>query len=178
MAAKLTVPVFVAQQYRADEVMGAIARVQLGRMDGILADLRRVRDAIAPTVADGRAVRLAPSNDPAGDCGVMAAFQFDDEARARRFTAAPDVGGFVLIDHGKHVFNQWEPLRAKRFAHHPAMNPFAFPQNRDLRAAYGDEVCPRTLAILRRTVFVPMDPDWDDAQVQTRIRVLRAAAGC
>ena len=38
-AGELQEPIFVAQQYRADEVMGAIARIQAQRLDGIIADL-------------------------------------------------------------------------------------------------------------------------------------------
>lgn len=175
-ATELRLPIFVAQQYRADEVMGALALAQMRRLDGIIADLRRVRAALAEGVADGRRVRLAPDNDPAGDAGVVAAFQFADEAGARAFAAAPGVDGLVLIDHGKHVFTQWAPLRARRIMHHPAMNPFGFPQNRGLRADYGDAVCARTLSILRRTVFVHVNPDWDEAETGRRRAALAAAA--
>jgi dTDP-4-amino-4,6-dideoxygalactose transaminase len=175
-AGELSIPIFVAQQYRADEVMGAIARIQLQRLDGILADLRRVHRALVSAMTGLKGVAVAPSNDPAGDCGVTAAFQFDGEATARRFAAARDVGGMVVIDHGKHVYTQWEPLRAKRISHHPDMNPFFFPKNRGLRADYSDTACPRTLEILRRTVFVTVNPEWTDDQVNARIEALQAAA--
>ena len=175
-AGELTTPIFVAQQYRADEVTGAIARVQMQRLDGILADLRRMRHAVAAAVAGVTGVRVAPSNDPEGDCGVVATFQFDSEAAARQFATAPDVGGMLVIDHGKHVYTQWEPLRAKRISHHPDMNPFFFPKNVGLRADYSDTACPKTLAILRRTVYVSMNPDWDAAHLQAKVKALRAAA--
>ncbi len=175
-AGELRTPIFVSQQYRADEVMGAIARVQMQRMDGIIGDLRRWRAVIADGVADGDKVREAPSNDPEGDCGVMAAFQFPDEARARRFVASPGVGGLVLIDHGKHVYTQWEPLRNQRIGHHPAMNPFHFAENRDLRMDYSDEVCAGTLSILRRSVFIGVNPDWTEAEALEKREALRKAA--
>ena len=175
-AGTLTIPIFVAQQYRADEVMGAIARVQLQRMDGIIGDLRRVHRSVTAAMSGMNNLHVAPSNDPEGDCGVTAAFQFDNEAMARRFATAKEVGGLVVIDHGKHVYTCWEPLRAKRIGHHPDMNPFFFPQNRGLRADYSDTACPRTLEILRRTVFVSMNPDWDAGRVQARVDALQAAA--
>lgn len=175
-AGELQEPIYVAQQYRADEVMGAIARVQLQRLDGILADLRRVRNALASALTDAKNVAVAPSNDPAGDCGVMLTLMFRDETKARAFTATPGVGGFVAIDHGKHVYTNWEPLRAKRISHHPDMNPFFFPKNKDLHADYSDTACPRTLEILRRTVYVAINPDWTDEQVASRIGTLKAAA--
>jgi hypothetical protein len=175
-AGELAAPIFVAQQYRADEVMGAIARIQLRRMDGIIADLRRVRKAIERGMAGVKGLRIAPSNDPEGDCGVVAAFQFADEARARAFKGAPGVGGYVGIDHGKHVYTAWTPLREKRIMHHPDMNPFNFAKNRGLRADYSDAACPRTLELLRRTVFCSLNPDWTKAQIAEKIAAFKAAA--
>jgi dTDP-4-amino-4,6-dideoxygalactose transaminase len=174
-AGELSVPIFVAQQYRADEVMGAIARIQLQRMDGIIADLRRVRKTIEAAVAGMPGLQLAPSNDREGDCGVVCAFQFENEAAARAFQKSPGVSGYVGIDHGKHVYTAWEPLRAKRISHHPAMNPFNFAQNKDLRADYSDTACPATLALLRRTVFCALNPDWTEKKVAEKIAGLRAA---
>jgi dTDP-4-amino-4,6-dideoxygalactose transaminase len=172
-AGELQVPIFVAQQYRADEVLGAIGRIQLQRMDGIIADLRRVRRCIEAAMEGVKGLRIAPSNDPDGDCGVTVAFRFENEKRARAFAATPGVGGYVGIDHGKHVYTQWTPLREKRCMHHPAMNPFNFPANMGLRADYGDHVCPRTLDLLRRTVFVSLSPDWNDAAVEAKIKACR-----
>jgi dTDP-4-amino-4,6-dideoxygalactose transaminase len=175
-AGELQEPIFVAQQYRADEIMGAIARIQMGRMDGIIADLRRNRNALAASLAGVKGVRVAPSNDPEGDCGVMLTVQFEDEAAARAFVAAPGVGGFVLIDHGKHVYTQWTPLREKRSSHHPDMNPFFFPKNQGLRMDYSDSACPRTLEILRRTVHIDINPDWTEEQLKKKAAALKAAA--
>ncbi len=174
-AGDLKVPIYVAQQYRASEVMGAIARVQARRMDGIIDDLRRMRNALATAIVGSGEVVVAPSNDQAGDCGVALTLQFKSEAKARAFAAAPGVGGMVLIDHDKHVYTNWEPLRQKRCGHHPDMNPFFFPKNKGLRADYSDTACPRTLEILRRTVYVFTNPDWTDEQLKAKVDAIKAA---
>ena len=168
-AAELQQPIFVAQQYRADEVMGAIARVQLTRMDGIIGDLQKNQRRLIAALQGAPGIRIAPSNDPQGDSGVTAAFQFDSEEQARVFAGAPGVGGYVGIDHGKHIFTNWEPLIEKRISHHPLMNPFFFEANKGLRAQYTAEVCPKTLALLRRTFFLGISPDWTEAQVDELI---------
>ncbi|HRS95104.1 MAG TPA: DegT/DnrJ/EryC1/StrS family aminotransferase [Candidatus Latescibacteria bacterium] len=175
-AGELTEPIFIAQQYRASEVMGAIARIQLQRMDGIIADLQRVRRTIEAALAGEPGLKFAPSNDPDGDSGVVVAFQFDTEAKARAFQQSPGVGGYVGIDHGKHVYTEWTPIREKRFMHHPAMNPFNFPQNKGLRADYSDTACPRSLDLLRRTVFCSLDPDWTEQKVAEKIAAFKMAA--
>jgi dTDP-4-amino-4,6-dideoxygalactose transaminase len=174
-AAELEIPIFVAQQYRADEVMGAIGRVQLTRMDGIIADLRKAQRRFMTELAGAEGIRFAPSNDLDGDAGVVTAFQFDSEEAARAFATTPGVGGYVGIDHGKHVFVEWEPLIAKRIGHHPLMNPFYFPANQGARANYTADVCPRTLELLRRTFFFPMSPEWTDEQLAEKIAACREA---
>jgi len=164
-AGELTQPIFVAQQYRIDEVTAAIARVQLQRMDGIIADLRRVKKEIESQFRQIKGLTLAPSNDPEGDCGVVVAMQFKSEDQARKFIAASGVGGYLGIDHGKHVFTNWEPLIAKRISHHPDMNPFNFAKNKTLRANYTADACPKTLELLRRTFFIGVNPDASKAEI-------------
>ncbi len=172
-AKDLSIPIFVGIQLRADEVMGAILRVQLRRLDGILSDLRRIRKRFEQELADLPGLRLAPNNDPEGDCGVVVAFQFDSEADARHF--ASEIGGWLPIDSGKHVYSNWEPLLAKRVMHHPDMNPFNHPRNQRLRTDYTPDMCPRTLDILKRTVFLSLHPDWSEEEVSRRIEACRKA---
>ncbi|GIV14736.1 MAG: 8-amino-3,8-dideoxy-alpha-D-manno-octulosonate transaminase [Armatimonadota bacterium] len=172
-AKDLGIPIFVGIQLRADEVMGAILRVQLRRLDGILNDLRRIRKRFEQELSDVPGLRIAPNNDPAGDCGVVVAFQFDSEADARAF--AQQAGGWLPIDSGKHVYSNWEPLLQKRIMHHPDMNPFNHPRNQGLRAEYTPDMCPRTLDVLARTVFISLHPDWSEDAVTKRIETCRKA---
>ncbi|MCS7310569.1 MAG: DegT/DnrJ/EryC1/StrS family aminotransferase, partial [Armatimonadota bacterium] len=173
-AKELSIPIFVGLQLRADEVMGAILRVQLRRLDGILSDLRRIRRRFEQELADVPGLRIAPNNDPEGDCGVVVAFQFDSEGEARAF--AHEVGGWLPIDSGKHVYSNWEPLLHHRIWHHPDMNPFQHPRNQGLRTHYTPDMCPRTLDLLRRTVFLSLHPDWSEEEVSGRIEACRRAA--
>lgn len=172
-AKDLGIPIFVGIQLRADEVMGAILRVQLRRLDGILSDLRRIRKRFEQELSDVPGLRIAPNNDPEGDCGVVVAFQFDSEAEARAF--AEETGGWLPIDSGKHVYSNWEPLLQKRIMHHPDMNPFRHPRNQGLRTNYTPDMCPRTLDVLSRTVFLSLHPDWSEEEVTRRIETCRKA---
>lgn len=172
-AKELGIPIFVGIQLRADEVMGAILRVQLRRLDGILSDLRHIRKRFEQELADVPGLRIAPNNDPDGDCGVVVAFQFESERSARAFTE--QTGGWLPIDSGKHVYSNWEPLLAKRIMHHPDMNPFNHPRNQGLRMNYTPDMCPRTLDILSRTVFISLHPDWSEEEVTRRIGRCRDA---
>jgi dTDP-4-amino-4,6-dideoxygalactose transaminase len=173
-AAELGIPIFVSQQYRADEFHGAIMRMQMQKLDGILADLRKNARAIEAAVAAGGKVKVAPSNDIDGDCGVVAAFSFCCEEKARKFAEA--AGGMLPIDSGKHVYTNWDCLLEKNIGHHPAMNPFFFEANKGLRMEFGAEVCAKTLQLLKQVVYIGISPDWTDAELKDRITTCQKAA--
>ena len=60
-----------------------------------------------------------------------------------------------LIDTGRHVYTNWQPILAKRMAH-PAMNPYAW-AHREIE--YAVDSCPVTLDILARTCTVELTPE-------------------
>ncbi|HBP39189.1 MAG TPA: hypothetical protein DD640_10730, partial [Clostridiales bacterium] len=162
-AKDLQEPLFMGTSYRVSEITGALLHVQLGRLDGILADLRRVKKALQAGLTGMKGIRFAPSLDSEGDCGTTLALQFDSETQARAFAAG--VSGWLPIDSGKHVYRNWTPLMAKLGAHHPARNPFNLPENRELRTDYDAGMCPRTLDILARTVYISLHPDWNEEKI-------------
>ena len=175
-ANELSEPVFLGPQLRASEIMGAILRVQLKRLEGILADLRHIRKTFEAELDGVSGLRFAPNNDLEGDCGVVAAFQFDTQDAAKAFAAAPGVGGWLPIYSDKHVYTNWTPVWEKRVGHRPDVNPYNHPRNQGLGTDYAPDMCPRTLDILARTVFISLHPDWDDGTVAARIAVCRKAA--
>jgi hypothetical protein len=104
-------------------------------------------------------------------------FRFETEATARAFATADGVDGWLPIDSDKHVYSNWEPILKHRVGHHPGMNPYLMPKNKGLRLNYTKNMCPRTLDILKRYVYVSLHPDWTDSQIRTRINACRKAGG-
>ena len=170
----ITAPLYTGTNMRVSEVTGAILRVQLTRLDGILADLRRVKRAITEAVADLPMLRVNPSNDLDGDCGVCLPFIFDDAVTAEKFEKL--IGGTRPINTGKHVYREWTPILEKRGAHISAMNPYENPANAGLRLDTREDSCPRTLDILSRTVYQMLNCDWTDAELAEVIEKMRQAA--
>jgi dTDP-4-amino-4,6-dideoxygalactose transaminase len=175
-ASELKTPVFVGSQYRSNEIAGAILRVQLTRLDGILADLKRVKKVFMSSLEGCKNVKFIRSNDIVGDCGSHVGFMFQSEEAARKFAASEGVWGSILIDSKKHVYFDWEPIMKKRGAHHPVLDPFKLLQNRDLNMNYSYDMCPNTLDILSRTVVVGMNPDWTDCDIEKKVDACRKAA--
>jgi len=162
-------PLFGGTEFRVSDITGAIMREQLKRMPGILADLRRIRNALAALVCGKDKAVQAPSNDIEGDCGTTLALRFEtaEECRAYQAKCAEcGIGLTVPIDTGKHVYTNWTQIMEKRGALHPAMDPFKMKENQGLQMGYSMDMCPKTLDLLNRTAYVAIDPEWSDETIE------------
>ncbi len=145
------VPRFPGWNFRASELLAAVGRVQLRRLDGLLERMRASHSRLAEHVATLPGLTLRRSNDDGGDAGIAlvafaetAALAADavDALRAEGVLAMriydPDV-----VD--LHVWPYWQPVL-------------------DAIAAAGTPApdCPRTLELLARTVHVDVAPQLDE----------------
>jgi len=151
-ARSLRVRPWTGSNFRLNEILGAILRVQLGRLEAILSALRREKRMMVEELGEVAGLRLSPMHDPEGDCGTHVALLCESEGEARRVLRAAEeagLGGFIPLDTGIHVYSNWEPILEKRGAHHPRVDPFALAEG---PVEYSRDMCPRTLEIVARTV--------------------------
>jgi len=177
---ELQVPLFLGANYRFNEVLAAIMNAQLTRLDGILERLRARRDRFLGSLKPHAAFRPTPSHDLAGDCGSNLALLFET-AEARALFAAR-VGEIDLqiavtapIDSGLHVYTNWTPLLEQRASAHPQTCAYHHPANQGCRTVTKDS-CPRTLEILARTAYLPMDIKKDLAWFERLAEIANRAA--
>ena len=168
----VTEKAFCGTEYRTNEIQTAMLRVQLGRMDPMIDDLRRIKKRIMEELKDK--YRFIPSNDSDGDLSTTLAFAFGSAAEAEKFAVAK--GGAIPINTGKHVYKNWTQIMEKRGAYHPLMDPFKMEANKDIIPDYREDMCPKTLDILSRTVYVGLSPDMDDERVEAIIKECREIA--
>jgi len=164
---------FCGNEYRSNELCAAVMNVQLGRLDGILTDLRKNKKYIMDRLKG--VAEFIPSNDIEGDCGTTVAFQFDSEEKARKFATAEGVCGGLPIDTGKHVYKHWTPIMEKRGALHPLMDPFKMEANKDFVPDYRQDMCPETLERLSKVVYVGVNPEDDTEKLDEKIAIYKAA---
>ncbi len=164
---------FCGNEYRMHEIPAAIMRVQFSRMDGILHDLRKNKKILMDAISADFA--FAPSHDIEGDCGTTLALQFDTAEAAVAFTEKLPFNTTIPINTGKHIYKHWTPIMEKRGAFHPKMDPFKMEDNRDIIPDYNDNMCPRTLDILSRTVYIPINPDASEAEMLEKAEAIKAA---
>jgi hypothetical protein len=170
---EITTPYFVATNFRVSEITGAILRVQLKRMDGILADLRKNRNAIMEGIA-GK-VQFTPSHDRDGDCGYTLPIQFDTIEAAISFAGKLGKGDTRPINTGKHVYSNWTSIIEKRVSHSDKINPYFNPLNKGLNMDFGPESLPRTIDCLSRTVYIDVHPDMTRDDIENQINTVKAA---
>ena len=167
----ITIPQFCGAEYRSNEIQAAILREQLKRLDGIMADNRKNKKIMMDELSSR--YQFAPCNDPEGELAMTLAVRFETEKEARIFAAADGVNGVLPIDTGKHVYCNWTPIMEKRGAFHPAMDPFKMEANRDIVPNYTADMCPKTLDILAKTVYVNINPDETEAELEKRLNCLK-----
>lgn len=172
----IDVPYFIGTNFRMNEILSAILRVQLGRLEDILARLRREKQTMIGELSGMAAFRPSPSNDPQGDCGTTLGLLFEQPPEARAFIGRLKDAGYdagSAIESGSHVYTNWSPVIEKRGAHHPGRNPFLLC---GYEVNYAPDMCPRTLEYLARTVYMSMRVDRPEAELRALIGAVKKAA--
>ena len=164
---------FCGNEYRTNGISAAILREQLKKMDDIISDLRRNKKYVMDAISD--VCEFVPSNDINGDCGTTIAIKFDSAEKAAEFAASEGISGTVPINTGKHVYKNWTPIMTKKGALHPLMDPFKMEANRDIVPDYKDDMCPFTLDILSKVVYIRVNPDWTKERMDEKIALIRNA---
>jgi dTDP-4-amino-4,6-dideoxygalactose transaminase len=167
---------FSANGARASELMGAVLNVQLDRIAGMVAAMRRERNLILEGTRslDNIGLRAAPLNSPDHDCATHVFYTLPSVEAASAFSKLfPSV---VAGKTGRHNYTEWDQVLMGAGAAHPAMNPYAMPANAGCRRSYSKDMCAPSLAILDRTVMVPTHPLHSDREIENVVHNIGVAA--
>jgi dTDP-4-amino-4,6-dideoxygalactose transaminase len=176
---EFSLPVFTGWCFRASEIQGAILRVQLRKIEGLLAKTRAQKRKLLALVESHPKLRAVKSNDLAGDCSTVLGLRFRNEEAARGYVARLETEGesaWLPIDSGRHVYSNWEAIMQRRGSYAPGLDAFRHPANRGSKARFEPGMCPNTTEILSRTVFLNVRPETTPAQLKRRMRAMKAAA--
>ncbi len=162
---------FAGENFRMNELTGAVLGGQLPKLDRMLADLRRHANAIYAGIRDLPGIRLRHQPDPAGDIGYSVFFEMRDRATRDRCleklrglkVPASTLGGSVLLPTEESVI--------QKRARHPAWPAFRSPEGQAIR--YGPETCPQTLELFDRFVQVRVGPKFTERVDQYLVDCIR-----
>jgi 8-amino-3,8-dideoxy-alpha-D-manno-octulosonate transaminase len=147
-------PRFAGWNFRASELQGAVARVQLQRLDGLLERMRSNQRRLAERVDTLPGLTLRRPNDDGGDAGIcLIAFAATPALAAEAVEALKAEGVLAMRVYDPtfpdlHVYPYWAPV-------------LAYLEDKGEPAPD----CPRTLDLLERTIHVDLSPLLEDADV-------------
>jgi 8-amino-3,8-dideoxy-alpha-D-manno-octulosonate transaminase len=140
-------PKFAGYNFRASELTGAMARVQLTRLDGLLERMRANHARLSAEIAGLPGLTLRRANDEDGDAGIALIAFADSAAKAAEGAAALNAEGVLAMQiyspatPDLHIYPFWAPVLAA------------------LEAAGADPPdCPRTLDLVERAIHVDVSP--------------------
>jgi 8-amino-3,8-dideoxy-alpha-D-manno-octulosonate transaminase len=174
----------LGMNFRMTELSGAVALVQLGRLDGLLETMRARKRVLKEGIADALARaggQFRTLADSAGDTGIALIFflpTVDLAQRAIQALKAEQIGASALYDPDRvdyHVYAHWTPMLAQR-----PWSAQGGPWRWGEPVNYTPDMCPRTLDLLGRAVHLNVNPlftDEDIAETVTGLnKVLHALA--
>ena len=140
-------PRFAGYNFRASELTGAMARVQLTRLDGLLERMRANHSRLSAEINGLPGLILRRANDEDGDAGIALIAFTDSAPRAAEAVAALNAEGVLAMriydpdTPDLHIYPFWAPVLAAIEA--------------DGRPAPD---CPRTLELLERSIHIDVSP--------------------
>ncbi|MDE0467052.1 MAG: DegT/DnrJ/EryC1/StrS family aminotransferase [Candidatus Poribacteria bacterium] len=148
---------FSRQCYRTSEILGAIARVQLSKLEDILGHTRRLKKAFTAELAENPKGYIRQHiDDPTGECGISAAIIVRDVELAKKYADALKAEGLnagTAYNEGfpdRHIYTYWDSIL---FKHSPDASGYPWKDPRykgDVE--YSRDMCPQTLSILGRAL--------------------------
>lgn len=155
---------------RLSELQGAIALVQLQRLEEMLEAMRKHKAAIKENlsgVTESKGISFRHLNDSEGDTGIALIFympNIEEAGFAAKALNAEGVRASVMFSSNKpdyHIYYHWTAILNKRTW--SAKGPWDW---HDGEVNYSQEMCPRTLDLLGRAVHLDISPDLTDENVE------------
>ncbi|MBI2951703.1 DegT/DnrJ/EryC1/StrS family aminotransferase [bacterium] len=166
---------FVGENYRMNELTGAVALRQLAKLDGIAKTLRARYRRFREEVSD-LPLRPRPVNDEEGHLGARWGLAFEDAETCARFAKALREEGLSpgLAYGGEPVYMQ--PQILNRATATPEGNPWRSPLYEG-DVTYGRGLCPRSEDILKRVLLIAsINPRYTERDVDDIVGAVRRAA--
>jgi len=159
---------FCGQNYRMSEMAGAVNLVQLkktvAQAKRYNRNARRVLDRLEPF----EITRPRRSNEPTGDVGYRIALFARDARHAVKLIEAFQAEGVPATGRGDshsrdwHIYSYWEHILEQKTAT-PEGCPFTCPYHKGPLPAYEENMCPNTLDLMARAVYIGIDQWWTTA---------------
>jgi 8-amino-3,8-dideoxy-alpha-D-manno-octulosonate transaminase len=147
----------VGQNYRMNELAGAVMIEQWHKLDSVVSTMRthhrKIKKAVAAEIPG---IRFRRTADDEGDIGCVLGIVHPDAAQADRFMEAMRAENinFINMYDGNPVYTT--PAIFKQQTADPGNYPFNYPYKRPV--TYSMEMCPKAPDVLRRVTILHISP--------------------
>jgi len=160
---------FPGVNYRLNEISGAILRVQLKRLDGLISKMRYNKSRIKKSIENINHLEFRRLNDPEGDTGLVLIYYLPDADLTGRFANALKAEGIAASSmHNKsipdwHIYSHWEMILNKWTATQEGC-PYTctYYLKRGGKINYSADMNPITLQYLQRSIHIDIPPQMSD----------------
>jgi len=179
LARESTLAPYTQMGMRGNEVCGAIARVQLSKLDTILGKTRALKKHLLKCLDKPINYELQHVDDPEGECGISLTMIALDKERARGMSRIMSEQGLEMgsvYNEGfpdRHIYSYWDAIMQKRGST-PAGYPWKDPNYRG-NVEYSLDMCPNTLDILGRSMRFTFNVRLTEEHVEKAARVINFA---
>jgi dTDP-4-amino-4,6-dideoxygalactose transaminase len=156
---------FPGVNYRMNEISGAILRVQLNRLDGLISKMRYNKKRIKNAIENIKGLEFRRMNDADGETGIVLIFFLQNSELTGRFAQALKAEGIAASSmHDKsvpdwHLYSHWEMILNKWTATKegcPYTCDYYLKKGGDVQ--YSIEMNPNTLQYLQRSIHIDIPP--------------------
>ncbi len=164
-------PPFSSSNFRGNELLAAIARVQFRKLPDILNHCRKLKAVLLNELNEApQCYKHQHIDDPEGECGIGMAIIAHNKELAEKMSAAlsaEGVGVGTAYNDGfpdRHVYSYWDSIINKNGA-----TPKGYPWNDPAyegSVEYRKDMCPQTLDILGRALRIGLHVNLNENHVK------------
>ncbi len=162
---------FCGYNYKLSELEGAVNLAQLRKMPDQVRRWQKTKRQIARQLRHFAGITPQQVRDPEGEVGNHLVFFAPDAGAAEKTAAALCAEGVGANTRGGktardwHLYAYWEHILDRKSAT-PAGCPWSCEKNSGLGQDYSPDMCPRTLDILSRAVFIGINQWWTESDCE------------
>lgn len=157
--------------FRMPELLGAVALVQLHKLESVLSAMRERKQTIKKNLAEvatQKGVQFRTLHDVEGDASISLIFFLEDAETAQHVSKSLNAENLPVsvlykpdvVDY--HIYTHWSPIMNQR-SWHPNADPW---KNHPRKVVYARDECPQTLDLLGRAIHMDISPDLSSLQIE------------
>ncbi len=164
------------QGRRMSELCGAVASVQIDKLDAITGSMVKSKERIKKGLAGIEGLRFRKLNDATGDSGPFLIMILEDAKKAIKVAANMKESGlrniFRIADYGLHIYYNIPSLVGK-VPLSPAGNPWSLTENKSSDYDYKKGACPRSDELFARSILLPIPSKLTLEQEQSVVEIIK-----